>query len=148
MSETSRKFSRNSVHKWLKRNTTFACRKASTNITNPPGVAQTYSLRTPTVFFAFAGSCAQKWHKSTQTHAQFSCLCCLTDDDFLTKDWIIFLNCNMCLFIYLFDCALHADLRQRHPAKPFSFNCYLIVFATWPCHGATWFCPLATKKVA
>jgi hypothetical protein len=44
----------------LSRNTTFACRKASTNITNPPGVAQTYSLRTPTVFFAFAGSCAQK----------------------------------------------------------------------------------------
>jgi ribosomal protein L28 len=64
MSETSRKFSPNLVHKWLKlletrvvllhvaasyvkpfqnicsRNTTFACRKASTNITNPSGVAQ------------------------------------------------------------------------------------------------------------
>ena len=169
MSETSRKFSRNSVHKWLKlwKRVLWCCmllplmwnhsKTSVFRVTRPLHVGRLQQTA-PTHqelhkssrfehlhFFAIAGSCAQKWHKSTQTHAQFSCLCCLTDDDFLTKDWIIFLNCNMCLCMYL-TAPSTRTFGNATPPNPFHLIATWFFFATWPCHGAPWFCPLATKK--
>ena len=189
MSETSRKFSRNSVHKWLKLWKRVLCccmllplmwnhsKTSVFRIARPLHVGRLQQT-SPThqelhtsslfehpqfVFLLLLFLVPRNDTKSTQTHAQLHAFVAwlnLTDDVFLTKDWIIFLNCNMCFF-YFFDCALHTGLRRRHPAKPFSFNCYQIFFlqldlvtvqldfvhlhkkgcltATWFCLSTTWF---------
>ena len=81
------------------RNATFACRKASTNITNPSGVAH-FFFRTPTV--AFGGSCAQTW----QGHMPIFMLLWLDWWWFLDQGLDNFLKSQNVLNCYRFFCNL------------------------------------------
>ena len=91
----------------------------------------------------------QELHKSSRfEHLHFFCYCWFLCPEMTQKytntypifmplllDWWWLLDQGLDyflklqhVFMYVFDCALHTDLRQRHPAKPCSFNCYLILF--------------------
>ena len=189
MSETSRKFSRNSVHKWLKLWKRVLCccmllplmwnhsKTSVFRVTRPLHVGRLQQT-SPThqelhksslfehsqfVFCFCCFLCPEMTQKYTNT-CPTSCLCCLTEFDWwclLDQGLDYFLKLQHVLF-YFFDCAFHTGLRRRHPAKPFSFNCYLIFFCNLTltrcnlilstctkkgCLTATWFC-LSTTRFA
>ena len=185
MSETSRKFSRNSVHKWLKLWKRVLCccmllplmwnhsKTSVFRVTRPLHVGRLQQtspthqelhksslFEHPQFVFCFCCFlCPEMTQKYTNT-CPTSCLCCLTDDDFLTKDWIIFFNCNMCLFIFLTAPSTRA-FGDATPPNPFHLiatwflfcnltlsRCNLILStcnkkgcltATWFCLSTTWF---------